>query len=219
MGPDISKGRWQLLHKPCRYHDDLETSSCVPMPQASMLLMFKENASLKRHKAVNILPSVTLGFKFRSNEAVCNKDTIRALREEGILSGPQLPATVGDAMERCLQLDKKSFWVDLLCILPDSSEDQQIQIRATENIFASTSLVIIGACCQGAESQLVDLRSRLLKRQKKIRDLVFINYLKDSCRHYTHSNWATRSWLDLPRGSFGWAQNDLYIRISKTRGR
>ncbi len=62
--------------------------------------------------------------------------------DEGFVSSLQLPPSVLDAIELVRQLGIRYLWVDLLCIIQDSSADKDIYIPLMGSIYAEVSFFL-----------------------------------------------------------------------------
>jgi len=87
-------------------------------------------------------------------------DTLDTLLAEGSLNNAGLPATIRDAMTLAASLDLAYLWVDRLCIVQDSAEEKQAQIKAMASIYSHAYFTIIAAQSHDASGPLT---SRPLK--------------------------------------------------------
>lgn len=85
-------------------------------------------------------------------------DVLRQYCEEGIPT-TQLPATIRDACEVCIDLDIRYLWVCSLCILQDSESDWRQQSSAMATIYNSSSLTLSADSGRNCHSGLFTSRS------------------------------------------------------------
>lgn len=81
-----------------------------------------------------------------------------------------VPDTIQDAMQVCIQLGERFLWVDRLCIIQDSS-DKLHQIKLIDQIYSSADFVIVAACRKGAKDGLRGVSKPRAELHTQARDL------------------------------------------------
>ncbi|PMD31553.1 HET-domain-containing protein [Hyaloscypha variabilis F] len=77
---------------------------------------------------------------------------IEQLQQDGQLAN--LPTTIEDALQVCLNLGEDLLWVDQLCIVQDDKKNKMRQIEGMAGIYASAAFVIVAASATSMYSPL-----------------------------------------------------------------
>ncbi|KAF2705715.1 HET-domain-containing protein, partial [Pleomassaria siparia CBS 279.74] len=115
--------------------------------------------------------------------------------EHGSLHPLQMPATIEDAMQMCLNLGKRYLWVDRLCIMQDNIEDRESQIKGMATIFSRAAFTIVAAYGNGMDTSLPGVQARAFSTDcDDLGDLHIRTCLPTFDDTVRESVWATRGW-------------------------
>lgn len=115
------------------------------------------------------------------------------LHEKGSLR--RLPLTVEDALKICESIGENYLWVDSICIAQDDESRKGGQIAIMDQIYASASLVLVIASCEGMHEQIRGVSvDRKLPVCERVEDLVFMEAREISAAYLYTTVWSTRGW-------------------------
>lgn len=165
------------------------------LPDGFMLIDVKERKIVYGDRGCQFVAlSYVWGDSPDNKRLSATKKTIDRLQRMNGVSAHELPATIEDAIQICIELGKQYLWVDRLCIVQDDDKNKQHQISRMASIYASASLVIVvtegdmecGVAGVGHERPIHDIRS--------FSGSTFSYSLPSIEDSIQHSRWATRGW-------------------------
>lgn len=107
----------------------------------------------------------------------------------------RLPLTVEDALKICESIGENHLWVDSICIAQDDESRKGGQIAMMDQIYASASLVLVIASCEGMHEQIRRVSvDRKIPVCERVEDLVFMEAREISAAYLYTMVWSTRGW-------------------------
>ena len=129
------------------------------------------------------------------NEYLATNETIDEFERDNSLS--DLPATIEDCFEVCLQLGVPYLWVDRLCIVQDDDRHKAQQIDAMDTIYRAAEIVIVAASASNLQEGLAGISKRrrgqpeLLLHSDGLKIVAALPRFADVIQHTT---WQSRGW-------------------------
>ena len=123
----------------------------------------------------------------------------RQLEEPGALTDhwDEIPLTIADAIKACSELGERYLWVDSLCILQDSAESTQREIKAMGSIYTRSAFTIVAASGEHASSGLPGVSTALRSPTQSVQtfdNLEVMEVLPSILQDLETSTWNTRGW-------------------------
>jgi hypothetical protein len=129
------------------------------------------------------------------NRYLTTKETIDEFERDNSLS--DLPPTIKDCFEVCLQLGIPYLWVDRLCIVQDDHRHKAQQIDAMDTIYRTAEIVVVAA----SASHLHEGLAGISKRRKVQPELLLhsdglkiVASLPRFAGVMQHTTWQSRGW-------------------------
>ena len=121
--------------------------------------------------------------------------TIDSMGQEGGLPTSQMPRTIENAIQICIQLGQNHLWVDRLCVIQDDDEDKESQIEAMKEIFSSAELVLIAAYGDSMSFGIAGVGpSRSLTQQREHFLGLQVTNVSQNIQDDPLDLWHTRGW-------------------------
>lgn len=160
------------------------------------------------------------------------KQNLVHLQQDGALG--ELPGTLADAIVFTAALDLRYLWIDAICIIQDSNEDQAFQIGNMASIYSCSTITIIAASGKDADYGLAGVQRPRTGRQNELRVPVAdgdapISLVTTLCRladddsHFLSTAiWSTRGWTfqerELARRVVVFTGQQIYWACEKSYG-
>lgn len=167
-----------------------------------MAIVEKNNVQLSQLEYMAL--SYVWGTK-EHQKITLEKENYEELKKDGALRG-QVSQTIQDACQFTKAMRIQYIWVDALCIMQNSKEDQAAQIGKMADVYASALLTIIAASGKDAHAGLPGIStpwSRVQKeitiRQSGLHDKIsLLSTLSHTSSRFenfaSETKWATRGW-------------------------
>ena len=108
-----------------------------------------------------------------------------------------LPQTIEDSLEVCLQFQIPYLWVDRLCIVQDDYIHKMKQIHAMDTIYRAAELVIVAASASNLNDGLAGISNKRKSQPELLLqpdDLKIVAALPRFDAVIRDSNWQSRGW-------------------------
>lgn len=183
----------------CREHTDCYQQPSQ-LPSGFRLIDVQDRCLVRAWTGIEFLAlSYVWGTNLEKREhtkGVLTKDFEEELEHKNSLRSSELPATVEDAIQACMDLGERYLWVDRLCILQDDLDSKKHQIHAMGNIFASAKLVMIAAGAEHMHEGICGISKTRKTRQisTQVSGMELVQELLDIYKCVEETVWSSRAW-------------------------
>lgn len=177
------------------HHHKCRRKGNADLPIGFQLIDVARRSIVETNNVPFMALSYVWGKDTRSSLLTATRSTISDYGKEGGLAAVDMPKTIEDAMQICVELGINYLWADRLCIIQDNPEDKMHQIMAMNDIYEKASLVLVSAYGDNMDFGIYGIsRSRsMTQRQEDVHGLRLTNLVREEAED-TLALWQTRGW-------------------------
>ena len=141
---------------------------------------------------------LTLSYVWGQSSCIqLEKSNFEELTTPGALNHIRLPKTIKESMEVVQRLGERYLWVDMLCIVQDDKQSKRNQIDNMGIVYGFSSLTIVAASGEDAESGLAGWQSGsrcAIQYHETVQGLKLLAMGPTLASALGRSVWSTRAW-------------------------
>ncbi|KAG9217692.1 hypothetical protein CCMSSC00406_0003619 [Pleurotus cornucopiae] len=121
--------------------------------------------------------------------------TFSSYQQIGGLNAHEMPRTIEDAMQACIQLEERYLWTYRLCIIQDDPNDKMEQIQAMSGVYSSATFVLVAVDGDHMNAGLAGMSQDRQSQKYEIIEGLMVTLVGQSYHHaVATSSWFSRSW-------------------------